>query len=129
MSTPPLVLLVDAFDDARDMYGEYLTANGYRAVLAADGATGIQYAVRLVPDVILLDMGMRGMSGVETLRALRTDPTLVNAAIVALASPAFDKDRERILAQGFDEVVSKPCDPADMVSLISRLVASPRHRT
>ena len=71
MNNPPLVLLVDDFEDNRDLYEEYLLFKGYRVLTADNGADGVRMACERRPDIILLDLRMPGMSGQEALMLSR----------------------------------------------------------
>ena len=125
MSEPdsrPLILLVDDFEDALAIYGQYLDFRGYRVVVARNGEEAIAEARSHRPDLILLDIRMPGMSGIDALRVLRSDPALTETPIVALTAQALDSERVVALAAGFDEVVSKPCLPNELVDLIERLL-------
>jgi two-component system cell cycle response regulator DivK len=127
----PLILLVDDFDDARDIYTTYLEFRGYRVVCAVDGAQALEAARAESPDLILLDLRMPGLSGTDVMRQMRRDPALAGTPIVALTAHALDEERAAALRAGFDAVVAKPCLPDELVDIISALLASwrPRNQT
>ena len=115
----PLILLVDDFDDALDMYQQYLTFRGFRVVTASSGAAAIRIANGPErPALILMDLEMRGMSGREALRELRTNATLASVPIVAFTAHAMVAERDTALRDGFDAVIPKPCLPDDLVTRI-----------
>ncbi len=125
----PIVLLVDDYQDALEMYEEYLTFRGYRVVTASSGAEAVELAGTTRPALILMDLQMGGMTGTEAMRILRADPAHSHVKIVALTAHALDGDRRAALAAGFDEVLAKPCLPDDLVAAIGRLLTSARSRS
>jgi CheY-like chemotaxis protein len=83
MNNPALVLLVDDFEDNRDLYAEYLVYRGYHVVTADNGADGVRIACERRPDIILLDLRMPGMSGHEALQQMKAQPDLASVPVVA----------------------------------------------
>jgi CheY-like chemotaxis protein len=121
-----LILLVDDFTDAREMYEEYLTFRGYRIVTAASGAEALRIAHAERPSLILMDLRMMGMDGTETMRALRNDGTFANVPIVAFTAHALVDEHDAAMLNGFDAVIRKPCLPDELVTLIQALLAEGR---
>ena len=122
----PLVLLVDDFADALEMYSLYLTYVGHRVLAATSGPEAIALATVHVPDVVLLDLEMSGMHGTEAMHRMRELPALAGVPIVALTSHAFGTAHMHALLAGFDEVITKPCSPADLAAAVQRLVRAGR---
>jgi len=120
----PLILLVDDFEDARDIYSTYLRFHGLRVAVAASGAEAIGMARAERPDLVLLDVRMPIMTGTEAMRILRTDQTLNDIPIVALTALALEEERVEALAAGFDAVIPKPCLPDDLLSAVRRLLTN-----
>lgn len=118
MNTPPLVLLVDDFEDNRDLYEEYLLFKGYRVLTADNGADGVRMACERRPDIILLDLRMPGMSGQEALMQIKARPDLATVPVVALTAHALEDERRRAIALGFDAFIPKPCLPDELVKAI-----------
>ena len=119
---PPLILLVDDFDDALDIYATYMRHFGYRVAVARNGEEAIEQARLERPDLILLDLRMPVLDGTGTLRVLRQDPQFGAVPIVALTAQALDTERAAALAAGFDFVVSKPCLPDELLAIVARLI-------
>ena len=115
-----MILLADDYEDARDIYGSYLTLHGYDVVLAVNGRETIAHASARRPDMILLDLRMPGIGGVEALRQLRTDSALDRVPIIAFTAHALEDERLNALRHGFDDVLSKPCLPDELVAYIAR---------
>jgi len=120
------ILLVDDFNDGLDMYAEYLSFHGYRLSLARDGEEAVRLARSEHPGVILMDLQMPVMSGVEALRILRSDEAFSGTPIVAFTAHALDAERADAIRAGFDEVISKPCLPEDLMAAVERLLTTVR---
>lgn len=114
----PLILLVDDFEDALAIYGEYLDRCGYRVVVARDGEEAVTAARVHRPQLVLLDLRMPIMSGTEALQIMRSDPALEGIPMVALTSHALDEERRKAKAAGFDRVISKPCLPDELLEVV-----------
>jgi CheY-like chemotaxis protein len=121
----PLVLVVDDFSDAREMYGEYLRFCGYRVAEAQNGIEAIDQAVKLKPDVILMDLSMPIVDGWEATRRLKADKRTKDIPVVALTGHAMSGHSESAKGAGCDVVVTKPCLPQDLVKQIRRVVGNP----
>ena len=124
----PLILLVDDFEDALDIYRDYLSFRGYRVIVARDGAEAVALARERRPDLILLDLRMPVLSGLEAVRLLRADRSFDACPVVALTAHALEDERLEALRAGFDEVIAKPCLPdelADSAARILRRTAGP----
>lgn len=125
LTTPvaPLILLVDDFDDALEIYSQYLRFCGYQVVTASSGAEALLIAKAKPPTLILMDLRMRNMTGAEALLELRKTPELRGITVVAFTAHAMEDERERALIAGFDHVIAKPCLPNDLVTEIETLLA------
>jgi CheY-like chemotaxis protein len=121
----PLVLVVDDFSDAREMYGEYLRFCGYRVAEAQNGVEAIDQAISLKPDVILMDLSMPIVDGWEATRRLKADKRTKDIPVVALTGHAMSGQADGAKGAGCDIVVTKPCLPQELVKQIRRLVGSP----
>ena len=121
----PLILLADDFEDALDMYGEYLRFSGFQVVLARDGEEAVRAARAHRPDLILMDIRMPRMTGAEALRVLRADPDFEQVPILALTAHALESERVAILADGFEAVIAKPCLPSNLVEHVRSALPQP----
>jgi len=119
-STRPVILLADDFEDARDIYGSYLTLHGYDVVLAVNGRDTLTQATKCRPDMILLDLRMPGIGGIEALHELRANSALDGVPIIAFTAHALEDERVNALVHGFDDVLAKPCLPDELVAFIAR---------
>ena len=111
-SALPVVLLVDDFRDALEMYAEYLTFRGFRVATAASGADAV--AIANGPDrpaLILMDLQMRGMSGKEALRELRRNAALATVPILAFTAHALEAERANATVMGSTALFQSPACP------------------
>ena len=104
------VLIVEDNPESRDVLGRRLEMRGYSIRFAEDGPSGIELASELVPDVILMDIGLGEMDGWETTRRLKSDPRTGAIPVIALTASAFDSDREKSFAAGCCDFDTKPVD-------------------
>jgi CheY-like chemotaxis protein len=124
--TPPVILIVDDFEDALDIYQQYLTFKGYHVVTARSGPEAIDAARKHIPAVIFMDLSMAVMTGTEAMRVIRSDAAFSHVPIVAFTAHALHEERLDALHAGFDEVLAKPCLPDELVAAVTRLLATPR---
>jgi CheY-like chemotaxis protein len=114
------ILVVDDDAPIRLLMRTLLREYGFDPVDAAGGVQAIAEARRSTPDLILLDRNMPGMSGDETLRALRAEPALAQVPVVILSGAPIEPDELRLL--GADGAVLKPFDVAALVATIRKHV-------
>ena len=88
--------------------GEYLESHGYLLVVAHDGLDAIEKAEVIQPDIILMDIQMPVLDGLEAIARLRQNPIFATTPIIALTALAMPGDRERCLVAGASEYMSKP---------------------
>ena len=128
MTTPdaaqPLVLVVEDYQDAREMYSAYLQFSGYRVAEATDGIEAIEKTLELLPDIILMDLALPKMDGWEATRRLKSDERTKDIPIVALTGHALAGFAEGARLAGCDAFVTKPCLPDALVAEIQRMLAS-----
>lgn len=120
----PLVLVVEDYQDAREMYAAYLQFSGYRVAEATNGLEAIERAQELMPDIILMDLALPKMDGWEATRRLKLDDKTRHIPIVALTGHALAGHAEGARQAGCDSFVTKPCLPDALVAEIKRMLAS-----
>jgi two-component system CheB/CheR fusion protein len=113
-----VVVIEDHFDTA-DLMREVLSAAGHDVTTAHTGADGIAEVRRVVPDVVLCDVGLPDIDGYAVARALRADAATRGARLIALTGYDGDDERRRAADAGFDRHVVKPIDPFSLEDLIS----------
>ena len=119
------VLVVDDNPDAASTLQALVQLNGHHCIVASDGEKAIAIATQLVPDVVLLDIGMPGMNGYEVARRLRSIPVLEDVLIAAVTGYASDEDRERAIEAGFDAHLAKPVTYDQLVRRLALLGPRP----
>src|SRR5919106_7034452 len=118
----PLVLVVDDYQDAREMYSEYLEFSGFRVAEARNGIEALEKAFELLPDLILMDLSLPGMDGWEATRRLKADERTKRIPVVALTGHALAGASEGARKAGCDSFVTKPCLPDDLVVEVRRML-------
>jgi CheY-like chemotaxis protein/two-component sensor histidine kinase len=113
------ILVVDDNRDAAESLSMYLQMAGYEVHAAFDGIDGLQRFESLMPDIVLLDIGMPQLDGYEVARRIRATPAGDEVLLVALTGWGQDKDRSLAQAAGFDEHMTKPVDPDVLSALLS----------
>jgi CheY-like chemotaxis protein len=112
------ILVVDDDADTREMLVEYLLVKGFTVHAAPNGATALVLADALRPRVILMDLSMPHLSGLETTRRLRANASIDGATIVAVTARVFAADRDAARRAGCDFFVAKPYDLAALATFI-----------
>ncbi|MEP6919401.1 MAG: response regulator [Acidobacteriota bacterium] len=120
----PLVLVVEDYQDAREMYAAYLQFSGFRVAEATNGVEAIEKALELLPDIILMDLALPKMDGWEATRRLKSDERTKHIPIVALTGHALAGHAEGARQAGCDAFVTKPCLPDILVAEIQRMLGS-----
>lgn len=120
--TSPLILVVDDYQDAREMYAEYLQFSGFRVAEARNGNEAVDKAFELRPDLILMDLSLPGMDGWEATRQLKSDERTRHIPVVALTGHALAGASEGARKAGCDSFVTKPCLPDDLVIEVRRML-------
>lgn len=118
----PLVLVVEDYQDAREMYAAYLQFSGFDVAEAGNGIEAIEKTQELLPDIVLMDLALPRMDGWEATRRLKNDPRTRHIPIVALTGHALAGHAEGAREAGCDAFVTKPCLPDALVAEIKRLL-------
>jgi two-component system, cell cycle response regulator DivK len=124
-----MVLVVDDFEDNRQMYAEYLKYCGFRVAEAADGAQAVTIAVALIPDVVVMDLSLPVLDGWEATRRLKSDPRTRHIPVVALTGHALEGHSQGAREAGCDAFLAKPCLPEKLLETIERLLLGRAART
>ena len=115
---PPLVLLAEDEDNVSKLLADYLIEHGYRIVTARNGIEALKQAKEVKPDIILMDIQMPELNGLEATRRIRADAKLSTTPIIALTALAMAGDRERCLDAGANEYLSKPVSLKELTNAI-----------
>ena len=119
---PDLILLVDDYQDGREMYADSLRFAGYRTLEASSGPEALQLALDRNPSLILMDLSLPGIDGWEVTARLKKDARTRHIPIVALTAHALQEERERAERAGCDAFVAKPCLPEELLTQVQRLL-------
>jgi CheY-like chemotaxis protein len=119
------VLIVDDFEDNRQMYAEFLAYSGYHVLEATDGAEAVAKAKELAPDLVVMDLSLPVMDGWEATRRLKGDPTTRHIPILALTGHSFDGHSQEARDAGCDGFLAKPCLPERLLQAIRQMLSSP----
>jgi len=121
----PLVLVVEDYPDAREMYAAYLQFSGFEVAEATNGVEAVEMAETLMPDIILMDLALPRMDGWEATRRLKGNDRTRHIPVVALTGHALAGHAEGARQAGCDAFVTKPCLPDALVAEIKRLLELP----
>jgi two-component system cell cycle response regulator DivK len=119
MSGAPRILVVEDNPMNLELVRDILTAEGYEVLEAADGATGVAIATLERPALILMDLQLPRLDGLEAARLIRADPRLAGIPIVAVTAHAMKGDDEKARAAGCDGFVTKPIQVRDFVATVA----------
>ena len=119
MAAGARILVVE--DNAKNMklFRDVLIAKGYRTLEATTGEQAVALAAERSPDLVLMDIQLPDIGGVEALGRLRADGRTTSVPVLALTAQAMEGDRERFLAAGFDGYLSKPVDIAEFIATVN----------
>jgi CheY-like chemotaxis protein len=118
----PTVLVADDNDVAQRLCRRVLEKAGYTVLIAADGLQAVEVALSQRPAMILMDVAMPGIDGIEAMRRIKA--VIPNQPIVIASAHSMASDRERFLAAGADDILSKPFRLADLVAIVAKLTAN-----
>ncbi|MGB7711648.1 MAG: response regulator [Microcoleus sp.] len=118
----PLILLAEDNEANISTVSSYLGAKGYRILQAKNGQEAIDLAINQQPDLILMDIQMPGMDGIEAMQQIRRNPNLVDVPIVALTALAMTGDRDRCLEAGANDYITKPVKLKQLATTIQQLL-------
>jgi CheY-like chemotaxis protein len=121
------ILLVDDYPDALEMWGLYLRSMGYEVVTAEDGLQAVAEAHRTLPNIVILDLDLPGITGFEAAIRLRSAPDTEQIPLIAATCYSHATQLDRARQCGFDSILVKPCEPMALVAEVRRLLVEGRH--
>jgi len=119
-----LVLIIEDNDKNRKLARDVLQAKGYATVDTDTAEEGIRIARERMPALILMDLQLPGIDGIEALRRLRSDDKTRAIPVIAVTASVMTEDHQRIVAAGFDGLQTKPIRVRDFVQAVSDAIAS-----
>ena len=121
-----LILVVEDNDKNCKLVRDVLTFKGYEIIEAETGEEGVRLAQERHPSLILMDIRLPGIDGIEALRRLRAEQATRGIPIMAMTASVMTADRQKITDAGFDAFQSKPLKVSDFVAAVERLLDHPQ---
>jgi two-component system cell cycle response regulator DivK len=116
------VLIVEDNDKNMKLARDVLQAKGYQTLEAITGEDGVKLARDMKPDLVLMDIQLPGINGIEAFRQIRADANTSRIPVVALTASVTPTDRTAIAAAGFDAFLSKPINLKEFLDTVKRMV-------
>jgi two-component system, cell cycle response regulator DivK len=114
------ILVVEDNEKNMKLFRDVLERSGYRTLEATTGTRAVELAIERRPDLVLMDVQLPDIDGLEALGLLRADERTASIRVLAVTAQAMHGDRERFLAAGFDDYISKPVNIAEFVGTVKR---------
>jgi CheY-like chemotaxis protein len=124
MSTGAIVLVIDDNPVNLKLAAEVLSADGHTVIRAEDAEQALSLLETQMPDLVLTDIALPGMDGLELTRRLKADPRYRHLPVVALTASAMKGDEARVLEAGCDAYIAKPIDTRTLSAQIVRLLGA-----
>ena len=121
-----LILIVEDNEKNRKLVRDILQHKGYQTLEAETGEDGVRLAQESSPALILMDIQLPGMNGIEALGRLRADPKTKKIPVIAVTASAMTHDRAKIMAAGFDGYQSKPINVKEFRVAVREMLDRPR---
>jgi two-component system, cell cycle response regulator DivK len=112
------ILVVEDNEKNMKLFRDVLSATGYQTLEATTGGEAVEMATEHAPDLVLMDIQMPDIDGVEALRRLRADQRTASLRVLAVTAQAMQGDREHFLAAGFDGYLSKPVNVQELLGTV-----------
>jgi two-component system, cell cycle response regulator DivK len=121
-----LILIVEDNEKNMKLVRDVLQVKGYATLEAGTAEDGLVLAAQRRPDLILMDIQLPGISGIEALKVLRADPATAPIPVIAVTASVMQQDRKHITEAGFDAYLGKPLDLKEFLATVQRVLSSPR---
>ena len=118
-----LILIVEDNEQNQKLAGDVLRFKGYRVRVADTAEAGLQIALQERPDVVLMDIHLPGMNGIQALEKLRADPQTQAIPVLAFTASVMPQDRKEITSAGFNGFLSKPINLKEFLESIAAVLA------
>jgi DNA-binding response OmpR family regulator len=118
------VLVIEDSSDVRQLLELELKARGYEVLLADSAEAGLETAIRESPVVVISDLGLPGVDGIELIRRVRADPRLASVRAIALSGFGAAGQIDRAIAAGYDIALVKPTEPDALSAAIARCTST-----
>ena len=114
------ILVVEDNQKSMKLFRDVLLATGYRTLEATTGGQAVELAVDHAPDLVLMDIRLPDIDGVEALSRLRADERTASIPVLVVTAQAMQGDREQFLTAGFDGYISKPVNVVELVGIVRK---------
>jgi len=121
-----LILIVEDNEKNRKLERDVLQFHGYRIAEAETAEEGLRLALESPPALVLMDIQLPGMNGIEALGRLRADPRTRSIPVIAVTASAMNQDRQKIMSAGFDGYQSKPINVKEFVAAVRQMLDGPK---
>jgi len=121
-----LILIVEDNDKNMKLARDILQVKGYRTIEAESAEAGVPLATAQKPDLVLMDIHLPGMNGIEALKQLRASPDTSSIPVLAFTASVMPQDRKEIMSAGFDGFVSKPINLKEFIASIADTLGKPK---
>ena len=118
-----LILIVEDNEKNLKLVRDVLQVKGYQTLDAGTAEIGIELAREKKPDLVLMDIQLPGMNGIDALKALRADPATAAIPVVAITASVMQTDRQQIVGAGFDGFIEKPVNLKNLLDTVQQAVA------
>ena len=123
-----LILIVEDNDKNMKLVRDIVRHKGHSTLEATTGEAGVQLATLHRPDLILMDIQLPGIDGIEALRRIRAQPALADVPVIAVSASVMPDDQRHIVSSGFDAFVPKPISLKPFVAVVERFLREGRSR-
>ena len=113
-----LILIVEDNEKNMKLVRDILQAKGYQTVEAGTGEEGVQLALEKKPDLVLMDIQLPGMNGIEALKVLRANPSTAQIPVVAITASVMQQDKQQVVDSGFDGFIEKPINLREFLATV-----------
>ena len=121
-----LVLIIEDNEKNMKLARDILRAKGYQTAEAVTGEEGVKLAKERKPDLVLMDIQLPGINGIEALKQIRADAKTAHIPVVALTASVTPTDRSQITAAGFDAFIGKPINLKEFLETVQRVLKAGR---
>jgi two-component system, cell cycle response regulator DivK len=115
-----LILIIEDNEKNMKLARDVLQVKGYATLEALTGEEGVKLAIEQKPDLVLMDIQLPGINGIEALRILRANPHTAAIPVIAVTASVMQQDRKQIMEAGFDAYVGKPIDLKEFLDAVRK---------
>ena len=114
------ILIVEDNEKNMKLVRDVLQVKGYETIEAGTGEDGVRLAAERMPDLVLMDIQLPGMNGIDALKALRAEPSTARIPVIALTASVMQQDRQEIMSAGFDAFIEKPINLREFLATVQK---------